>query len=90
MYCISRRINILFMEIINLLNKFASKGYYIGVYPILERSGHQWVGYVMIDGTRHWLTADEGCSMSAFKTPARAYIAAFEEAKRMYEKQRNS
>lgn len=78
------------MEIIDLLNKFASKGYYIGVYPILERSGYQWVGYVMIDGTRHWLTADEGCSMSAFKSPARAYKAAFEEAKRMYEKQRNS
>ena len=86
MYWISRRINILFMEIIDLLNKFASKGYYIGVYPILERSGHQWVGYVMIDGNRLWLQGDEKCSMSAFISPERAYKAAFTEAKKLYDK----
>ena len=86
MYWISRRINILFMEIIDLLTKFARKGYYIGVYPILERSGHQWVGYVMIDGNRLWLQGDEKCTMSAFTSPERAYKAAFTKAKELYDK----
>lgn len=75
---------------IDLINKFASKGYYIGVYPIKEPTGYQWVGYIMIDGTRHWLQGDTHCTMSAFTSPARAYKCAFETAKKLYEKSKNS
>ncbi len=86
MYWINWRINYLFSEMIDLINKFAQKGYYIGVYPIKERSGYQWVGYVMVDGTRLWLQGDDKCSMSAFISPERAYKAAFTEAKKLYDK----
>ena len=58
---------------IDTINKYASKGLYIGIYPICEKSGIQWVSYVMIAGERKWMKGEKGCTMSAFNSFENAY-----------------
>lgn len=58
------------------IKKYAEKGFYIGLYPILEKSGYQWVSYVMIGKDRKWMEGDKGCTMSAFWSPEDALNAA--------------
>ena len=61
---------------LEIIQKYAAKGLYIGLYPIYERKEYMWVAYVMIDGKRNWLKGDPGCTMSAFKSAEVAFKAA--------------
>lgn len=64
------------------IEKYAKKGYYIGLYPVLEKSGYQWVSFVMIGKERKWMQGDKGCTMSAFWSPVDALNAALNYCKK--------
>ena len=52
---------------LEIIKEYASKGLYIGLYPIYENKEYNWVSYVMINGKREWLKGDKGYSV--FSSP---------------------
>lgn len=70
---------------LEIIKEYASKGLYIGLYPIYENKEYNWVSYVMINGKREWLKGDKGYSV--FSSPELAFNSAIEYAK---EKEKSS